>query len=351
VDDVQKGAYTNIDNDTRTVDTVRLGAVNGIDTATRGTYFFDDFVSHRETYIGMAAPGSGKKVLAALKPVENQPEASSLMPYWTTPQAAEPMAPLSEAISMTITYTYDPLYSLTAADYSDGNYTYYTYDAVGNRLTQETPAGTNNYEYDIANRLTEVDETSYTWDNNGNLTNDGTRLYSYDRANRLKYVSGGGVLANFGYNGLGDRVQQTVNDVTTNYAIDIASGLTQVLADDEHTYLYGVGRMAQYGATGTEYFLTDAPGSVRQLADTEGEVSLAQSYEPYGDVLSSSGEGTTSYGFTGEWTYHYIELLYLRSRMYSPRTGRFLTKDSWEGNYTRPLSLNGWNYVESNPIN
>jgi hypothetical protein len=37
--------------------------------------------------------------------------------------------------------------------------------------------------------------------------------------------------------------------------------------------------------------------------------------------------------------------------MYSPGTGRFLTKDSWQGNYNRPLSLNGWNYVESNPIN
>jgi RHS repeat-associated protein len=381
VDDVQKGAYTNIDNDTRTVDTVRLGAVDGIDTATRGTYFFDDFVSNRETYIGMAAPGSGKKVLAALKPVENQPEAGSLMPYWTTPQAAEPMAPLSEAISMTITYTYDPLYRLTAADYSDGNYTYYTYDAVGNRLTQETPAGTNDYEYDIANRLTEVDGVSYTWDNNGNLTNDGTRLYSYDRANRLKYVSGGGVLASFGYNGrlnffykieksvslrrinskrifllairssIIDRLQQTVNDVTTNYSIDIAAGLTQVLADDGHTYLYGVGRIAQDGPTSTEYFLTDALGSVRQLADADGQVSLAQSYQPYGETLSSSGEGATSYGFVGEWTDSYSGLVNVRARYYAPWQGRFLSRDVWEGDDYVPMSYNGWLYVYANPIN
>jgi hypothetical protein len=37
--------------------------------------------------------------------------------------------------------------------------------------------------------------------------------------------------------------------------------------------------------------------------------------------------------------------------MYSPGTGRFITKDSWQGNFTRPLSLNGWNYVQNNPIN
>jgi hypothetical protein len=37
--------------------------------------------------------------------------------------------------------------------------------------------------------------------------------------------------------------------------------------------------------------------------------------------------------------------------MYTPETGRFLTKDSWLGDYNRPLSLNRWNYVEGNPIN
>jgi hypothetical protein len=49
----------------------------------------------------------------------------------------------------------------------------------------------------------------------------------------------------------------------------------------EQSYLYSVGRMAQYGATSTEYFLTDALGSVRQLADADGLVSLAQSFKPY----------------------------------------------------------------------
>jgi hypothetical protein len=37
--------------------------------------------------------------------------------------------------------------------------------------------------------------------------------------------------------------------------------------------------------------------------------------------------------------------------MYDPPSGRFNTKDSWHGDYTRPLSLNQWNYVEANPVN
>jgi hypothetical protein len=60
--------------------------------------------------------------------------------------------------AITIDYTYDPLYRLTAADYSTGQYYHYAYDAVGNastssalrRLWQTNHLGSNNYTYDIA---------------------------------------------------------------------------------------------------------------------------------------------------------------------------------------------------------
>lgn len=53
LDGVQKPALTGIDNDTRRVDRARLGAI-GVDTGTRGTFYLDDFVSHRSSYIGPA---------------------------------------------------------------------------------------------------------------------------------------------------------------------------------------------------------------------------------------------------------------------------------------------------------
>jgi len=54
-------------------------------------------------------------------------------------------------VNVTIDYAYNPLYRLTSAGYSSGEYFWYTYDAVGNRLTQETHEGSNVYAYDIAN--------------------------------------------------------------------------------------------------------------------------------------------------------------------------------------------------------
>ena len=55
IDGVQKQQVNGIDNDTMVVDRVRLGAVSGVDSGTRGTYYFDAFESRSEGYIGQAA--------------------------------------------------------------------------------------------------------------------------------------------------------------------------------------------------------------------------------------------------------------------------------------------------------
>jgi RHS repeat-associated protein len=175
---------------------------------------------------------------------------------------------------------------------------------------------------------------------------------------RLTPLSASGLTIGYTYNGLGDRLSQFKDGVTTHYTLDLNAGLTQVLQDGTNTYLYGVNRIAQVAETQTGYFLPDALGSVRQMTDAYGDVTLTQDYTPrlrprrgYGEILTSEGTTTTDYAFTGESYDSYIKLQYLRSRWYSPQSGRFTTKDIWQGNYTRPHSLNGWNYVEGNPTN
>ena len=123
------------------------------------------------------------------------------------------------------------------------------------------------------------------WDASGNLLSDGISTYSYDSANRLTSIVGSQSMSSYVYNGLGDRLQQTVESVPTNYTLDLNTGLTQVLADDTNAYLYGNGRISQHTshpAPSMSYFLSDALGSVRQMSDATGTVTLAQSYAPYG---------------------------------------------------------------------
>jgi RHS repeat-associated protein len=253
-------------------------------------------------------------------------------------------------------YEYDGLYRLTYAcsNWDDiglicqGDEFTYTYDAVGNRTSQIINGLTTNYTYDSANRLTSVDGVTYTWDNNGNLLSDGINTYTYDYANRLSTMTDGVNTYEYEYNGLGNRIQQIVNSVTTTYQLDLNMGLPQVLSDGTSTYLYGRNRIGE-GDTAWNYYLGDALGSMRQLIDSSGTVILAQTFEPYGEVWSSHGEGNSSYSFTGEMR-DPSGLMYLRARYMAPAVGRFLTRDTRPGNDNAPLSLNRWMYAQGNPI-
>ena len=52
IDGAQHANLSGVNNDTRVIDRVQLGAVANIDSGTRGTYFFDAFESRQSTYIG-----------------------------------------------------------------------------------------------------------------------------------------------------------------------------------------------------------------------------------------------------------------------------------------------------------
>ena len=52
IDGVLRSTLTGVNNDAHRIESARLGAVQGIDSGTRGTYAFDAFESRRVTYIG-----------------------------------------------------------------------------------------------------------------------------------------------------------------------------------------------------------------------------------------------------------------------------------------------------------
>jgi RHS repeat-associated protein/CSLREA domain-containing protein len=285
---------------------------------------------------------------------ESNNSTTQTVPVPTQPLPCTP-TPVPTGYAVTINYDYDPLKRLTAADYSTSDYYHYTYDAVGNRLTQASRIGgqlsNSVYDYDDANRLRSVNGVTYTWDNNGNLLNDGVNTYSYNFANQLKTLTGSSITATYSYNGLGDRLRQTLTETTTTFTMDLNTGLSQVLSDGANHYVYGNDRIAQMQSGITEYFLTDALTSVRQITNNSGTITYARAYDPYGVVLSTAGSSQSAYGYSGEYSGTDTTLLYLRARFYRPSLGRFLTKDNWEGDVNSPMSYNLWNYVDANPIN
>jgi RHS repeat-associated protein len=174
------------------------------------------------------------------------------------------------------------------------------------------------------------------------------------------------------YNGDGVRVAQAVSrsgsTTVTEWVQTLASHCTsynrlsnsgcelpQVLVESTGSeitiYTCGIERLAQVKADGTEWFLGDALGSVRQVVDDSGGVILSRDYDPYGQIVAESGDGSSGYGFTGEQYNASTELLFLRARYYGLGTGRFLSHDPWKGSIHRPRTLHKYVYVADNPIN
>src|SRR5688572_15383634 len=96
IDGVQQPGLTGIDNDTLRMDRVRIGALTGIDTATRGTYYFDAFESRRQTYIGPAGGASpsvptlipAASATSTIAPPQSTITIPTLIPASATPQSS-----------------------------------------------------------------------------------------------------------------------------------------------------------------------------------------------------------------------------------------------------------------------
>jgi hypothetical protein len=193
-------------------------------------------------------------------------------------------------IDHTIVYTYDHLYRLTQANYSTGELYAYNYDPVGNRLQQIIGGDTTSYQYDAANRISQVDGQSYDFDANGNLLRTGVMTNTWDAANRLIETNRDTYTLEPIYNGIGDRVGQTVGVTTTYFALDVR-GLPEVIQTSAgHSYLHLPGVILTESSAGeVRYLLSDGLGSVRQAVDANAAVVAYYEFDPYGNPVDNTG--------------------------------------------------------------
>src|SRR5690606_21827360 len=113
IDGQQVAVLTGIDNDTRRIELGALGPVFGVNSGTRGSYYFDAFESRRQTYIGliegqtMAMPMSQPLLLPTFT---NEPTAAptdqatlAVEPTQLPPETEAPIATDEPAASATPT--------------------------------------------------------------------------------------------------------------------------------------------------------------------------------------------------------------------------------------------------------
>jgi RHS repeat-associated protein len=94
-----------------------------------------------------------------------------------------------------------------------------------------------------------------------------------------------------------------------------------------------------------QYLHHDQAGSTRLITGSTGKTEATLTYGPYGELTGSTGTATTPLGYDGQYTSSDTGLIYLRNRVYDPKTAQFLSVD--------PLvSISGapYSYAGDNPL-
>ena len=273
-----------------------------------------------------------------------------------------------------VEYKYDDLYRLIketifeAGESEASRKIEYTYDDVGNRLSRvDSGDGTTIYTYDRNDRLLTEDKdgigTSYIYDNNGNTisktTGTETVTYDWDVENRLlaSDTDGDGVNdVESEYDVDGVRVAQTVNGEETRFLIDTNRPYAQVL--EEYTdggiikvsSVHGHDLISQERNDAQSFYHVDGLGSTRALTNESGLLTDSYIYDAFGQVLKKIGDTENSYLFSGEQRDSNLGLDYLRARYLNVNTGRFISRDPFEGFLQNPITLNKYIYANANPV-
>jgi RHS repeat-associated protein len=252
----------------------------------------------------------------------------------------------------TTNYGYDGLNRLTSA--SGAMSRGYGYDVDFNRTSKTVDGITTNYGYNAANQLTTVDAaTTFSYDNNGNLTGGGGWALAYNSQNQTTSIQrpGGAAMTPLTYAGEDQTERRLAGPVTfatsqlgviraTTPADTTVAGDVGVPGVEEtdlskppkgQTVYYtrdaDGGLISMRAGAARYYYLLDGLGSVVGLVNTAGVKVNSYRYDPYGEQIAASQQVANPWRFASGEFDGQTGLTKFGARYYDPTYGRFTQRD------------------------
>ena len=249
----------------------------------------------------------------------------------------------------------------------------YTYDTARN-MTVEGNGGTNttstfNSTNQLATRQVGSGSTvTLTYDANGNSTSDSNSTNTFDDENRLLTMTDGNKEAIFTYDCLGNlkTIVGKVNGTAVTNREFIWCGDQPCWESFNVPGVPGTTVIKRFFAQGVKqdndkyFYMRDHLGSVTDvMKNNNSSVDSRFHYDPWGRQTQTVGSWAADIGYAGY--FHYapattnIKLNLTASRAYSPKLGRWLSRDQsltpggMSGGMTDPV--NAYAYAMDNPIN
>ncbi len=255
-------------------------------------------------------------------------------------------------------YSYDALDRLTGADNPTLSDEAYTYDGVGNRLTDAKTEGA--WTYTPSDELTGYDGVTLTYDQNGSLIqkddNGTVTQYTYNLENRLSEVrdSEDTLIARYSYDPFGRRLWKEVEGKRTYFLYSDEGLIAEADATGILTRQYGWEPEGTWGTdplylkTGgqTYFYQNDHLGTPQKLVAMNGAVVWSARYESFGAARIANEQVENPLRFPGQYVDRETEFYYNYFRYYDSSLGRYIRRD--------PIGLVGginvYLYVQGSPL-
>ena len=277
----------------------------------------------------------------------------------------------------TVSYEYDAEERITKVTDSLEGTTEYTYDALGQLLTEKVnDTVKNSMSYDGYGNIRTKNGKAYTYGNSvwkDLLTSYGGQAISYDaQGNPTSYLGHtltwekGRQLKSFDsnaytYNASGIRMTKTVGGVKHTYTLDGTKIIREVWGSNTLFPLYGVDdSVCGINYNGNYYyFAKNLQGDIIAIVDKDAKTVARYSYDAWGVptvVSDSSGRSIATVNPFRYRGYYYdaeIGMYYLQSRYYNPVVGRFINIDTVDAlrEVNKILDKNLFAYCQNTPIN
>ncbi|MBI2571214.1 MAG: RHS repeat-associated core domain-containing protein, partial [Candidatus Schekmanbacteria bacterium] len=254
----------------------------------------------------------------------------------------------------TYRYAYDLVGRLERVWENGAEIAHYTYDANGNRLSEDPASAEPIASYDDQDRLVTRLDTTYAYSLDGTLaarTNGtGTTSYDYDTLGNLRSaVLPDGRAIDYVVDGLGRRVGKRVDGaLVAGWLYGSQLGVAAELDGTGNVVTRFVpGGMVRGGVT--YRIVRDHLGSVRLVVNAaSGAVAQRLDYDAWGRVLLDSNPGFQPFGFAGGLYDPDTSLVRFGARDYDPEVGRWCAPD--------PILFDGgdanlYTYAYGDPVN
>jgi len=275
------------------------------------------------------------------------------------------------AFTKGLTFSYDGVNRLTA---SAGLFSYadvesgITYKGNGNIKTlTRAGAAVDNLTYNYTgNRLTSIDDasgnnsgvksgsSSYSYDENGNMTTDGNRgaVLTYNYLNLPKTVAIAGKTLTYDYDASGSKHKYVADTLTVKYeggfeynGLNVFSRLG--LAEGQAVF--------KNNAITFQYYLKDHLGNVRVVFNDKGEILQKNDYYSFGLEIDRNSpvqaqnarNGVNRYLYNGKEIQVGTGYVDYGARMYMPEIGRWMAIDPLT---EKMSSWSPYNYTFNNPL-